>query len=76
MPMFKVQAFDAKTNEAIAAEIFIGGRSYGFTKKSTNDYLNVELSGSGNYQWYAKYHGETIDSGTSSGGNIRALYSH
>jgi hypothetical protein len=74
MAVFKFQAKNAKTGEPIKANVYLGGTDRGFTKASKDDWLVVETSSSGRYEWYAKYFGEKIDSGSSSGGTILILY--
>jgi len=74
MGLFKFQAYNAKTKDPIKAEIFLGGKSRGWTFKSKDKYLEVETAYSGNYDWYAEYSGKKFDSGKSGGGTIKALY--
>ena len=72
--VYKFRARIAKTGEPIKVEIVLGGVSRGFTSDRKDDWMVVELSTSGHYSWYAKYYGNTIDSGESSGGTIDILY--
>lgn len=74
MAIFKFQAVHAHTKQPIKTNVFLGGKDRGFTKDSKGDWLIVETSQSGRYEWYAKYHGQKIDYGTSSGGAITIIY--
>lgn len=75
MAIFKFRARNAKTGEPIKVEIYLGGVDKGFTPDKENTWLMVETSQSGRYSWYAKYWGDKIASGESSGGEIEILYS-
>jgi hypothetical protein len=75
MAIFQFRAVNAKTNQPIKANVFLGGVDRGYTKTSNNDWLTVETAQSGRFEWYAKYNGKKIDSGTSSGGKILITYS-
>ncbi|MDR1925205.1 MAG: hypothetical protein LBQ66_12615 [Planctomycetaceae bacterium] len=71
MAVFKFRAFN-KEGRPIQAEIFVGGTQRGFTKKSSDDWLEVETQYEDEYEWYARYDGKTIDRGKSKGGKITA----
>jgi hypothetical protein len=75
MPTFLFQAKRADNDEPIKAEIYLGGKDRGFTQLGRDSWLEVKLSTSGRYEWYAKYHGVKIDSGSSEGGKITIYYS-
>lgn len=68
--IFKFIAKDMKTGDAVKVEIYLGNISKGFTPGRSDEYLIVETSQSGKYEWYAKRGGSKVDSGSSSGGNI------
>jgi hypothetical protein len=56
-----------KTGDPVKVEVFLGGKSRGFTPGTRDGYLIVETTQSGKYEWYAKSYGTKVDSGTSSG---------
>lgn len=74
MAIFKFRAVNAKKNQPIKAQIYLGGKDRGYTKESKDSWLIVETSQSGRFEWYAKYYGEKIDSGSSTGGKILVTY--
>lgn len=74
MAIFKFRAVNAKTGQPIKANIYLGGKDRGYTKESKNDWLIVETSQSGRFEWYAKYNGVKIDSGSSTGGVVPVMY--
>jgi hypothetical protein len=73
MAIFKFQALNSKTGEPIKADVWLGGTNRGFTKLG-DEWLTVTTSQPGKYEWYAKYGGKKIDSGTSEGGKILVSY--
>jgi hypothetical protein len=74
MAIFQFQAVNSKTGGRIKADVWLGGTNRGFTKLGGNEWLTVTTSQSGKYEWYAKYDGKKIDSGTSDGGKILITY--
>ena len=74
MSIFKFRARNAKSGDQIKAEVFLGGKSRGYTSKRKGDWLVVETSQSGSFDWYIKYGGSRIGSGRSSGGQVDAVY--
>jgi hypothetical protein len=75
MAYFKFSCVNAKTGQPLKAEIFLGGKSVGFTPDRKGQYLLAETNSSGKFEWYAKVWGKKIDSGYSSGGDVRVFYS-
>ena len=70
MAIFKFKAKNMKSGESVKVEIFLGGKSRGFTPSTRDGDLIVETSQSGSYDWYAKRSGSKVDEGRSSGGKI------
>jgi len=70
MAIFRFYAKKITTGEAVKVEVYMNGRSQGFTPDRKDQYLTVETSQSGSYEYYAKRFGKKVESGRSSGGNI------
>ncbi|GAB2991021.1 hypothetical protein [Psychrosphaera aestuarii] len=70
MAIFKFEAKKMKTGAHVKVEVFLGGKSRGFTSERAGSPLMVETTQSGSFSWYAKRMGSKVDSGESSGGNI------
>jgi hypothetical protein len=70
MPTFLFNAVIAKTDEPVKAYITLGGVGRGFTPDQKNQYLKVELSQTGTYNWHAKRNNSIIAKGESNGGYI------
>lgn len=68
--MFQFVATNMKTGKPVQTEVFVGGTSKGFTKENHNQPLQVSMSSTGTFEWYAKKFGKTVARGKSSGGNI------
>ena len=75
MAIFKFRARNAETGKPVKVYVYLGGTGRGFTPDKKDEWLIVETSSSGSYSWYAKYGGNKIDSGSSSGGKIDIIYS-
>lgn len=73
MPYYSVTAVNPKNGKPCKVEFFLGGKSRGFTSDRRGQALTFEISGSGNYDWYAKRHGKKVDSGRSSGGTVKVM---
>ncbi len=75
MAIFQFRARNAKSGDPIKVEVTLGGTTRGFTSNKKGEYLVVETSSSGKFSWYAKYNGNKIREGVSSGGEIEIIYS-
>jgi len=75
MAIYKFIAKKASTSEPLKVEVFLAGKSRGFTPGTSNGGLIVETTQSGSFSWYAKKGGTKVDSGESSGGNITIVVS-
>jgi hypothetical protein len=65
---FLVRAFRAKNGDPLKAFVSIGGTAWQGYTKDDGSYVTVTMSVSGRYNWYAKYGGKEIMSGSSEGG--------
>ncbi len=72
--IFKAYAQNAKTEQAIKAQVFVGGVDHGFTTGKNEDYLIIKKKTSMKYDWYMKYSGKVIAKGSSEGGELLGLY--
>ena len=70
MPTFLFRAVNAKTDQPVKVHITLAGVARGFTPDRSNQYLEVTLSTTGTYSWYAKQNGSVVRTGESKGGEI------
>lgn len=70
MAIFKFEAKKMKSGDFVKVEVYLGGKSRGFTSDKKGSPLVVETTSSGNFDWYAKRMGSKVDSGRSDGGKI------
>lgn len=70
MPTFLFRAENAQTDVPVKVHITLGGVDRGYTPDRQNQFLEVQLSSSGTYSWYAKRDGKIIRKGDSKGGEI------
>jgi hypothetical protein len=71
--IFKVRARRAKDGTPVQAFVSIGGTSWQGYTLTNGDYVIVELSQTGSYDWHAKYDGRTVDKGRQQGGTIEII---
>lgn len=70
MPTFLFKAINAQTDAPVKVHITLAGVDRGFTPDRPNQFLEVQVSQSGTYGWYAKRNGSIVRKGESRGGEV------
>jgi len=71
--IFKVRARRAKDGTPVQAFVTIGGTAWQGYTLTNGEYVTVEMSQTGMYDYTAKYDGRTVDSGRREGGFLEII---